>query len=109
MHDERFGGLLDRGEIEISNNLVANTIRPIVVCRKNRLFCNTQAGANASVIVFTMLETAKVNGLNPLAYLNHLLTVRPERFATDPQAPVDDLMPWTEKMQEMLRASGAKY
>ena len=49
---------LDHGEIEISNNQVENAIRPIVVGRKNRLFCDTQAGANASVIVFTVLETA---------------------------------------------------
>jgi hypothetical protein len=41
----------------------------------------------------TVLETAKANGLNPEAYLNHLLTVLPERFAADPQSPVDDLMP----------------
>ncbi len=91
---------LDHGEIEISSNQAENAIRPIVVGRKNWLFCNTQAGANASVIVFTFSETAKANGLNPESYLNHLLTVLPERFATDPKAPVDDLMPWTEDMHK---------
>ena len=100
---------LDHGEIEISNNQVENAIRPIVVGRKNWLFCDTQDGANASVIVFTVLETAKANSLNPETYLNHLLTVLPERFAADPQAPVDDLMPWTEKTQEMFRASDAEH
>ena len=100
---------LDHGEIEISNNQVENAIRPIVVGRKNWLFCDTQAGANASVIVYTVLETAKANGLNPEAYLNHLLTVLPERLTADPQAPVDDLMPWTEEMQEMFRASDAEH
>ncbi|MBR3494192.1 MAG: IS66 family transposase [Clostridia bacterium] len=99
---------LDHGEIEISNNQVENAIRPIVVGRKNWLFCDTQAGANASVVVFTVLETAKANGLNPEAYLNHLLSVLPERFAADPQAPVDDLMPWSERIQEMFRASDAE-
>ena len=49
---------LNHGEIEISNNQVENAIRPIVVGRKNWLFCDTQAGANASVIIFTLLETA---------------------------------------------------
>ena len=38
-----------------------------------------------------------------------MLTVLPEWFAADPQAPVDDLMPWTEKMQEMFRASDAEH
>ena len=100
---------LDHGEIEISNNQVENAIRPIVVGRKNWLFCDTQAGANASVIVFTVLETAKANGLNPVTYLNHLLTVLPERFATDPQAAVDDLLPWIEKMQISFRVSNVEH
>ena len=94
---------LDHGEIEISNNQVENAIRPIVVGRKNWLFCDTQAGANASVIVFTVLETAKANGLNPEAYLNHLLSVLPERFANNPQDNVDDLMPWAEEIQRSFR------
>lgn len=84
---------LDHGEIEISNNQVENAIRPIVVGRKNWLFCDTQAGANASVLIYSVLETAKANGLNPEAYLSHLLSVLPERFAADPRAPVLDLMP----------------
>ena len=106
---EYLSAFLDHGEIEISNNQVENAIRPIVVGRKNWLFCDTQAGANASVIVFTVLETAKANGLNPETYLNHLLTVLPERFATDPQAAVDDLLPWTEKMQISFRVSAVEH
>ena len=95
---------LDHGEIEISNNQVENAIRPIVVGRKNWLFCDTQAGANASSTIFTLLETAKANGLNPETYLNHLLDVLPERFTNDPQAQVDDLMPWDKEMQSRFRA-----
>ena len=67
------------------------------------------SGANASVIVFTVLETAKANGLNPEAYLNHLLSVLPERFADNLQATVDDLMPWDEEMRKDLGASGAEH
>ena len=89
---------LDHGEIEISNNQVENAIRPIVVGRKNWLFCDTQAGANASVVIFTLLETAKANGLNPETWLNHLLSVLPDRLARNTDAPVDDLMPWTDVM-----------
>ena len=86
-----------------------NAIRPIVVGRKNRLFCDTRARANASVIVFIVQETTKVNGLDPEAYLNHLLSVLPERFAAVPQASVDDLMPWDEKNQEMFSGSDAEH
>ena len=93
---------LDHGEIEISNNQVENAIRPIVVGRKNWLFCDTQAGANASVIIFTMLETAKANGLNPEAWLNHILTILPDRLAQTPDAAVDDLLPWAEDMKKQF-------
>ena len=86
-----------------------NAIRPIVVGRKNWLFCDTQAGANASVIIFTVLETVKANGLNPEAYLNHLLSVLPERFAADPHATVEDLMPWTEEIRMMFGESCAEH
>jgi len=94
---------LDHGEVEISNNQVENAIRPIVVGRKNWLFCDTPAGANASVIVFTLLETAKANSLNPEAYLNHILTVLPDRFAANPKAAVDDLLPWCVDIQSRFR------
>ena len=100
---------LDHGEIEISNNQVENAIRPIVVGRKNWLFCDTQAGANASVIVFSVLETAKANGLNPEAYLNLLLTVLPDRFAADPKPSVDDLMPWAEPFRMAFAGSDAEH
>ena len=96
---------LDHGEIEISNNQVENAIRPIVLGRKNWLFCDTQAGANASVIVYTVLETAKANNLNPETYLNHLLTVLPDRYFRKTlgiQFTIDDLMPWSGKMQKMF-------
>lgn len=46
---------------------------------------------------------------NPEAYLNHLLTVLPERFAADPQAVVDDLLPWSEEMQTSFRTSDVDH
>lgn len=93
---------LKHGEIEISNNQVENAIRPIVVGRKNWLFCDTQAGAAASTVIFSVMETAKVNGLNPEAYLNHLLTELPPRFAENPAPLLDDLLPWAEDMQRLF-------
>ena len=95
---------LDHGEIEISNNQVENAIRPIVVGRKNWLFCDSQAGANASATIFTLLETAKAIGLNPETYLKHLLDVLPQRLTNDPKAKLDDLMPWSKASQCRFRA-----
>ena len=54
---------LDHGEIEISNNQVENAIRPFVVGRKGWLFSDTPAGAEATAIVYTLMETAKANNL----------------------------------------------
>ncbi|MBR2698172.1 MAG: transposase domain-containing protein [Clostridia bacterium] len=64
-----------------------------------------------SLGIFTLLETAKANGLNPESYLNHLLTVLPERFAADPLAVTDDLMPWNLELQRALmpECSGAEH
>ena len=53
--------------------------------------------------IFTLLETAKANGLNPETYLNHLLDVLPQRFTDDPQANLDDLMPWSEELKSCFR------
>ena len=55
-------------------------------------------------MIFSVLETAKANGVNPEAYLIHLLTVLPQRFAKDPNAAIDDLMPWTNEIQNKFRA-----
>ena len=78
---------------------------------KNWLFRDTRAVAKAGVVIVALLETAKANGLNPETCLNHLLTVLPERFAADPKASVDDLLPWTQEMQAAFKAevSGAEH
>ena len=49
------------------------------------------------------LKNGTANGLNPETYLNHLLDVLPERFANDPQAQLDDLMPWCEEIRNRFR------
>ena len=64
---------LAHGKVDISNNLAENAIRPFVVGRKNWLFCDTPKGAESSAIVYTMVETAKANGLDPFDYLSLLL------------------------------------
>ena len=63
---------LYHGEVEACNNQVENAQRGVVVGRKNWLFCDTPKGAEASVIAYSILETAKANGLNPEKYLMHL-------------------------------------
>jgi len=62
--------LLD-GRLEISNNRAERSIKPFVIDRKNFLFANTPRGAKASAVMFSIIETAKENGLDPFLYLTH--------------------------------------
>lgn len=60
--------LLD-GRLEISNNRAERSIKPFVIGRKNFLFANTPRGANASAVMYSLIETAKENRLNPFDFL----------------------------------------
>ena len=68
--------LLD-GRLEISNNRAERSIKPFVIDRKNFLFANTPRGANASAVMFSIIETAKENGLNPFKYLVYVFKNAP--------------------------------
>ena len=67
-------GKLLRREVEISNNFAENAIRPFVIGRKNWLFSDTVKRAKSSAIVYSLIETAKANGVEPYAYLTLVLT-----------------------------------
>ena len=69
--------VLDDGRIPLDTNLVENAIRPFVVGRKNWLFADTVRGAQASANLYSLIETAKCNGIEPFAYLRLVLTELP--------------------------------
>ena len=66
------------GRLRIDNNLVENAIRPFVIGRKNFLFCDSVAGAHASANLYSLVETAKANGIEPYAYLKTVFTELPK-------------------------------
>lgn len=66
------------GRLDIDNNFTENRIRPFAVGRKNWLFSDTVAGAKASAMIYSILQTAKANGLEPYAFMRHLLTELPK-------------------------------
>ena len=68
--------LLD-GRLELSNNRAERSIKPFVIGRKNWLFANTPRGANASAVIYSIIETAKENGLKPYDYLAHIFKHAP--------------------------------
>lgn len=75
--------LLD-GRIELSNNRAERSIKPFVMARKNFLFANTPLGAQSSAIIFSLIETAKENRLDPYRYLTFVLTEAPKLSIQDP-------------------------
>ncbi len=75
--------LLD-GRIEISNNRAERSIKPFVMSRKNFLFANTPLGAKSSAVIFSLIETAKENGLDPYRYLTFVLKEAPKLRTLNP-------------------------
>ena len=94
---------LEHGEVDISNNPAENAIRPFVIGRKNWLFCDTPKGAEASAIVYTLVETAKANGLDPFDYLSLLLNELRYLGKTPPNAILNSFLPWSEQIQKIVK------
>jgi len=81
---------LDDGTIEIDNNAAERAIRPIALGRKNWLFAGSDKGGERAAGIASLIETAKLNGLDPQAYLRDVLT----RIADHPANRIDELLPW---------------
>jgi transposase len=81
----------EQGYLPIDNNRCENAIRPFVVGRKAWLFSDTPAGANASAIIYSLVETAKANGVEPYTWLRHVLEHLPAARSVD---EMDKLLPW---------------
>ena len=89
---------LEDRHCSISNNLSENSIRPVTVRRRNWLFCDSTDGVDASMMVYSLLETARANGLNPQKYLEYLLEARPDESMSDEE--LEDMAPWSQEVQE---------
>jgi transposase len=80
----------DDGRLEIDNNAAERAIRAIALGRKNWLFAGSHAGGERAAAMYTLIETAKLNGIDPEGWLRDVL----ERLATHPARLVADLLPW---------------
>jgi transposase len=87
---------LDDGTIEIDNNAAERAIRPITLGRKNWLFAGSDKGGERAASILSLIETAKINDLDPEAYLRDVLT----RIADHPINRIDELLPWNVRAQE---------
>ena len=81
---------LEDGRLELSNNRAERSIKPFVMGRKNWLFANTPGGAQASAVIYSLIETAKENKLDPYKYLLWVLQSAPGLSETDDA--------WSEKL-----------
>jgi transposase len=86
----------------MDNNLVENAIRPFVIGRKNFLFCDTVNGANASANLYSLVETARANGIEAYAYLKTVFTELPN--ATSVEA-IEALLPVPAGNENLAKVS----
>lgn len=93
---------LQDGRLEIDNNRSERAIKPFVIGRKNWLFANSARGAHSSAVIYSLVETAKENGLAPFPYLTYLFEQLPNLPLKDPEA-LDQLLPWSETIQAKFR------
>ena len=80
----------DDGRIEIDNNAAERALRAVALGRKNYLFCGSDAGGERAAATYSLIGTAKLNGMDPEAYLRYVL----ERIADHPINRIEELLPW---------------
>ncbi len=78
------------GRVEISNALAENALRCVSLGRKNFLFAGSDSGGERAAAMYGLIGTCKLNGVNPRAYLEYVLTY----IADYPINRIDDLLPW---------------
>jgi transposase len=81
---------VDDGHLEIDNNAAERALRVVALGRKNYLFCGSNAGGDRAAAIYSLLGSAKLNGLDPELYLHQVL----ERIADHPISRIADLLPW---------------
>jgi transposase len=87
---KRLRPYLDNGVLEIDNNTAERAMRGVAIGRKNYLFMGSEGGGKAAAIAYTLIETAKLNGVDPQAWLNDTLA----RIADHKINRIDELLPW---------------
>lgn len=95
------------GRLEISNNRAERSMKTFAVDRKNFLFCNTVSGANASAVAFSLIETAKANGLIPFQYLTYVFKTAPNIDLSNPDE-LKSLLPFRDILPSSVLSSTSK-
>lgn len=91
---------LSDGNVPMDNNYAEQTIRPFTIGRKNFIMIESSNGAKASAILYSLVETAKANMINTFEYFNLLLTKIPQHMDDKDFKFIDDLLPWSPRVQK---------
>ncbi|HWQ88878.1 MAG TPA: IS66 family transposase [Desulfitobacteriaceae bacterium] len=102
-HKNELMNYLADGNCVISNNLAENSIRPFTIGRKNWLFSGSPKGAAASAAVYSIIETAKANGLDPYKYLLFIFGEMPGVLFRQYPEYLEDYLPWSPDVQEACK------
>ena len=94
---------LEDGNIPIDNFACERAIRPFCVSRNNWRLIDTVHGAQASAVIYSLVETAKANRLKPYEYLRHLLTELPKHMNETDPAFLEDLLPWSDAIPDVCK------
>ena len=94
----RLVGYIEDGNLSIDNNMAENSIRPFVLGRKNWLFSGTPEGAQASALLYSLIETAKVNKLEPYTYLRYIFEKLPVAVTLE---DYEALLPWNISREQL--------
>lgn len=90
---------LEDGRLQVSNNICEQLVRPVAIGRKNYLFSASEDGAKTNAMAYTIIETAKANGLNPEKYLKYLFEKLPNtEFKANPEL-LEGFLPWSARVQ----------
>ena len=98
--EEYLRKFLDDGNIPMDNNYAEQAIRPFTIGRKNFVITESDKGAKASAIIYSLAETAKANGLNTYKYFELLLTEMPKHMDDKNLSFLEDLLPWSDRVQK---------
>src|SRR5208283_606764 len=82
------------GRLDICNNTAERAIRPLALGRKNWTFIGAESAGDRAAVMYTIIESAKLNGIDPEAYLRALIT----RIDHHPAKRIDELLPWNIKL-----------